>query len=412
MIIAVGSTLAEGRYELVSRIAIGGMGEVWRGHDSWGQRTVAVKVLRSEFTGDESSLHRLRVEAHNAAMLAHPNIAKVHDYREEEGTGYLVLEFVSGQSLADLLAEEITLPPARLIPILSQCALGLAAAHEAGVVHRDVKPGNILITPSGHVKLTDFGISVCLGQAALTATGKVMGTAHYLAPEQALGKSASPAGDLYALGIIAFECLTGQRPFSSGADVDIAMAQVRQPPPPLPSWVDEQLRDLVLRLLSKDPLDRPASGVELAHLLGRLPLTSSPATTALPAPTVKTDQVVGQTDKQAVLAPSVEPFVPSNPVAAVPSPASQQNTASPVVTPAELHTPTADISEAAPKPAKPTGRRLHLLWTLVVILLCLAAIIAGIVLSGALTEAQNHFNDDNAHSYSLAFNDERGIILG
>ncbi|MDR0432009.1 MAG: protein kinase [Bifidobacteriaceae bacterium] len=270
MIVSSGLRLADGRYEFGSLIAVGGMGEVWRGHDLWASRTVAIKVLRPEFTGDEASLHRLRTEAHNAAMLNHPNIARVYDYREEEGTGYLVLEFVPGQSLADVLAVQSTMPANQLIDILHQCAEGLFAAHRAGVVHRDVKPGNILLGPSGTVKLTDFGISVCLGQAALTATGKVMGTAQYLAPEQALGKPATPAGDMYALGIIAYECLAGSRPFNQGGDVDIALAQVRQPPPPLPGWVDPPLRELVERLLAKDPAERPATCGELAHTLLRL----------------------------------------------------------------------------------------------------------------------------------------------
>jgi serine/threonine-protein kinase len=287
MIVSSGLKLADGRYELGSLIAVGGMGEVWRGHDTWASRTVAIKVLRPEFTGDEASLHRLRTEAHNAAMLNHPNIARVYDYREEDGTGYLVLEFVPGQSLADVLAVQSTLPAAQLIEILHQCAEGLFAAHRAGVVHRDVKPGNILLGPGGRVKLTDFGISVCLGQAALTATGKVMGTAQYLAPEQALGKPATPAGDMYALGIIAYECLAGTRPFNTGGDVDIALAQVRQPPPPLPAWVDPPLRDLIGRLLAKDPAKRPATCGELAHaLLALKPLPPDPSPDTSPVTVV------------------------------------------------------------------------------------------------------------------------------
>ncbi|MDR3108003.1 MAG: protein kinase, partial [Bifidobacteriaceae bacterium] len=288
MIAETGLTLAQGRYRLVSRIAVGGMGEVWRAHDLAADSPVAIKVLRPEFTGDEASLHRLRTEAHNAAMLNHPNIARVYDYREEGGTGFLVLEFVPGQSLADVLAVQSTLPAHQLIDILHQCAEGLFAAHRAGVVHRDVKPGNILLGPGGRVKLTDFGISICLGQAALTATGKVMGTAQYLAPEQALGKPATPAGDMYALGIIAYECLAGTRPFNTGGDVDIALAQVRQPPPPLPVWVDPPLRDLIYRLLAKDPARRPATCGELAHSL----LTLRPAEPTAYPDTMPVDVVI------------------------------------------------------------------------------------------------------------------------
>ncbi|MDR1635676.1 MAG: protein kinase [Bifidobacteriaceae bacterium] len=268
MIAQTGLMLADGRYRLVSRIAVGGMGEVWRAHDLQVDGPVAIKVLRQEFTGDETSLKRLRIEARNASMLNHPNITTVHDYREHEGTGYLVMEYVDGQSLADVVAAHAVIAPMRLLPILIQSALGLHAAHSAGVVHRDVKPGNILLGPSDHVKLTDFGISVAHGQLALTDTGKVMGTAQYLAPEQALGNAATPAGDLYSLGVIAYEALAGRRPFSGANYVAIALSQVNDTPPPLPGTVERSLAALVMQLLDKDPAARPAGGGELARLFG------------------------------------------------------------------------------------------------------------------------------------------------
>ncbi|MDR2373131.1 MAG: serine/threonine protein kinase [Bifidobacteriaceae bacterium] len=270
MIAATGLMLANGRYRLVSRIAVGGMGEVWRAHDLLADGPVAIKVLRPEFTGDQTSLKRLRIEARNASMLNHPNITKVHDYREHEGTGYLVMEYVDGQSLADVLAAHATIAPLRLLPILIQSALGLHAAHTAGVVHRDVKPGNILLGSSDHVKLTDFGISVAHGQLALTDTGKVMGTAQYLAPEQALGRAVTPAGDLYSLGVIAYESLAGHRPFGGVNYVAIALAQVNEPPPPLPGSVERSLADLVGQLLDKDPARRPADGAQLAARFGEV----------------------------------------------------------------------------------------------------------------------------------------------
>ncbi|MDR1442407.1 MAG: protein kinase [Bifidobacteriaceae bacterium] len=270
MIAQSGLTLADGRYRLVSRIAVGGMGEVWRAHDTHTDMPVAVKVLRSEFTGDQTSLQRLRIEAQNASSLNHPNITTVHDYREYEGTGYLVMEYVDGQSLADVLAAHATIAPLRLLPILIQASLGLHAAHSAGVVHRDVKPGNILLGPSDHVKLTDFGISVAQGQLALTDTGKVMGTAQYLAPEQALGNPATPAGDLYSLGVIAYEALAGRRPFRGANYVAIALAQVNDDPPPLPSSVEGSLAALVMQLLDKDPAYRPPTGAQLAGLLSEV----------------------------------------------------------------------------------------------------------------------------------------------
>jgi serine/threonine-protein kinase len=270
MIAQTGLMLADGRYRLVSRIAVGGMGEVWRAHDLAADGPVAIKVLRPEFTGDQTSLKRLRIEARNASLLNHPNITAVRDYREHEGTGYLVMEYVDGQSLADVLAVHATIAPLRLLPILIQSSLGLHAAHSAGVVHRDVKPGNILLGPSDHVKLTDFGISVAHGQLALTDTGKVMGTAQYLAPEQALGNPATPAGDLYSLGVIAYEALAGRRPFGGANYVAIALAQVNEAPPALPGSVEQSLAALVMRLLDKSPSARPSDGAELAGMLGEV----------------------------------------------------------------------------------------------------------------------------------------------
>ncbi|MDR1393557.1 MAG: protein kinase [Bifidobacteriaceae bacterium] len=270
MIVKSGMLLKGGHYKLISRIAVGGMGEVWRAHDLLADSPVAIKLLRPEYTDDEVSLKRLRFEARNAAMLNHPNITRVFDHGEIDGTGFIVMEYVEGQSLADVLATHSTIAPLRLLPILIQAALGLQAAHDAGVVHRDIKPGNILLGPSDQVKLTDFGISIAPGQMPLTDTGKVMGTAQYLSPEQALGNPATPAGDLYALGVIAYEALVGERPFRGVNYVAIALAQVNEPPPPLPASVEKSLARLVLRLMEKDPAKRPADGAELAGLLGEI----------------------------------------------------------------------------------------------------------------------------------------------
>ncbi|MBO3101100.1 serine/threonine-protein kinase [Cellulomonas fengjieae] len=266
---ASGILLGE-RYRLLRQIAVGGMGEVWEGYDDALARPVAVKVLRSEFAGDRGFLERFRTEARNSASLSHPNIAQLFDYGEQDGSGFLVMELVVGEPLSDLLEREPVLPPRRLLPILAQTARALHAAHLAGVVHRDVKPGNILLGRGGRVKITDFGVSLARNQVNMTATGMVMGTAQYLSPEQAVGKPATPLSDLYSLGIIAYEALVGHRPFTGPTAVDIAVAHVNNPVPPLPSSVDKPLAELVLRLLSKDPSARPASGEELAQLLDKL----------------------------------------------------------------------------------------------------------------------------------------------
>ncbi|WP_324650195.1 serine/threonine-protein kinase [Georgenia sp. H159] len=271
-----------GRYELTERIAVGGMGEVWRATDLLLGRTVAAKVLREDLVGDDVSLARLRAEARNASGVVHPNVAVVLDYGEQDGGGFLVMEYVPGEPLSALLDRDGALPPERLVPLLVQCARGLHAVHRAGVVHRDVKPSNVLITPRGTVKLTDFGISLGTGQPALTAAGMVMGTAQYLPPELAMGKPARPAGDIYALGIIAYEALAGRRPFTGATQVDIAMAHVTTPLPPLPGHVPGPVRDLVTAMLAKDPADRPDSAEVVAQRLEQL-MTDDTAEVPTPA---------------------------------------------------------------------------------------------------------------------------------
>ncbi|GIG41389.1 serine/threonine-protein kinase [Cellulomonas phragmiteti] len=278
---APGVALGGGRYRLLRRIAVGGMGEVWEANDDALARAVAVKVLRDEFAGDVGFLERFRTEARNSAALHHPHIAALFDYGEQDGSAYLVMELVVGEPLSDLLEREPVLPPRRLLPMLAQTARGLHAAHLAGVVHRDVKPGNILLARSGKVKITDFGVSLAADQKTMTATGMVMGTAQYLSPEQAVGRPATPLSDLYSLGVVAYEGLAGKRPFTGPTAVDIAVAHVNDPVPPLPASVDKKLAALVLRLLSKEPTERPSSGEELADLLDRLVPQTPPSGVAV-----------------------------------------------------------------------------------------------------------------------------------
>ncbi|MCS5735353.1 serine/threonine-protein kinase [Herbiconiux daphne] len=254
-----------GRYELSSRIAIGGMGEVWKATDLVIGRTVAIKILKDEYLGDPGFLERFRAEARHAALVNHEGIANVFDYGEEEGSAYLVMELVPGEALSTILEREHVLSTDRVLDIVAQTALALQAAHAAGLVHRDIKPGNLLITPDGRVKITDFGIARIADQVPLTATGQVMGTVQYLSPEQASGQPASPTTDIYSLGIVAYECLAGKRPFSGESQVAIAMAQINETPPDLPVTVAEPVRNLVLSCIAKKPEDRPSSTGNLAR---------------------------------------------------------------------------------------------------------------------------------------------------
>ena len=253
------------RYELISRIAIGGMGEVWKANDSVIGRTVAIKILKDEYMGDPGFRERFRAEARHAALVNHEGIANVFDYGEEDGSAYLVMELVPGEALSSVLDREKILPATKVLHIVAQTAAALHAAHQAGLVHRDIKPGNLLITPDGAVKITDFGIARLADQVPLTATGQVMGTVQYLAPEQASGKPASPATDVYSLGIVAYEALAGKRPFRGESQVAIAMAQIKEAPPALPTSVPEAVRKLVLSCMAKKPGDRPASAADLSQ---------------------------------------------------------------------------------------------------------------------------------------------------
>ena len=256
-------TLLGDRYALVERIAVGGMGEVWRAEDRLLGRVVAVKTLKPEYLGDDEFRARFRAEAHHAGRLSHPGIAAVHDFGEDDDCAWLVMELVEGEPLSGLLRREGVLSVDRALDVVAQTAAALHAAHSGGVVHRDVKPGNLLVRPDGVVKVTDFGIASATDAVPLTRTGHVVGTAYYLSPEQAAGRSGSPASDVYSLGVVAYECLTGSRPFPGDNAVAVALAHLQSPPPPLPEALPQAVRDLVVRALAKDPADRFRSAEEL-----------------------------------------------------------------------------------------------------------------------------------------------------
>jgi serine/threonine protein kinase len=278
--------LLAGRYRLTDRIATGGMGEVWRAEDNLLNRDVAVKLLPTGRAGDEAFLARFRAEARYAASLSHPGIARVYDYGEssEFGGAYLVMELVEGDPLSAILADAGRLSPDVTLDIVSQSARALEAAHEAGIVHRDIKPGNLLVTADGTTKITDFGIATAVAAAQashLTETGMVMGTAMYVSPEQATGSQVTEASDIYSLGVVAYECLAGRPPFTASEPIAIAYAHKHEPVPALPPDVPEPVADLVYHMLAKTPEERPASVQEVADradmLRGALTLGESGA---------------------------------------------------------------------------------------------------------------------------------------
>ena len=278
-----------GRYRFESRIATGGMGEVWRATDQVLGREVAVKLLKPEYADDPTFRSRFETEARNAAALHHPNVAAIFDFGELPTDGgpprpYLVMELVRGEPLSALLRGE-PMPAGTAADLVAQAADGIAAAHDLGIVHRDVKPANLLVTPDRRVKITDFGIARAADAVALTQTGQVIGTPQYLSPEQAEGKPSTGASDIYSLGVVLYECLAGRRPFEGDSPIATALSHLRDEPPPLPSDVPPGLREIVATALAKDPAARFASVRDFAAALRGGPVRAGDATTTAGAPT-------------------------------------------------------------------------------------------------------------------------------
>lgn len=275
------------RYRLRERLGAGGVGEVWRAEDTVLDRPVALKLLRPEHADSEEYRERLRLEGRHLAALSHPRLAEVYDYGDGAGTErpYLVMELIEGEPLSALLARAGTLPPRRVLEIVAQAADGLSCAHGAGLVHRDMKPANLLVRPDGSIKITDFGIARGPETLRLTRTGQVIGTPLYLSPEQAAGRGVTPACDLYSLGVIAWECLAGRPPFDGDDVLAVAIAHRDRPVPPLPRQVPLPVRALVQALTAKEPAARPdaAEVIEQARrLLDDPEVTAAPSGPMLP----------------------------------------------------------------------------------------------------------------------------------
>lgn len=281
------------RYRLQDLVASGGMGQVWAATDDVLGRKVAVKVTHPHEQQQEAVARRFTAEARFAAQLSHPNIVEVFDFGVDDGLTFLVMEFIEGPTLTELLADSGLLDADQVRTIIIQLAGALDRAHENGVIHRDLKPSNVIISPDGLAKLMDFGIAKGVDAPSNTLTGDVLGTTYYISPEQALGQPVTAQSDLYSLGILAHELLTGAKPFDRGTPIATALAQVADPPPPLPTDTPADLADLITACLAKNPGDRPASAAAVAHrlqpgepvLIRLVPTQQAPDPPAVPAAT-------------------------------------------------------------------------------------------------------------------------------
>ena len=293
-------TVVDNRYDIVRPLGSGGMGEVYLARDQILDRDVALKVLRRQYAGEIEFAERFKREAMNAAALSHPNIVQVYDRGEtEDGAAYIAMEYVPGGTLKERMVQEGTIDSVVAARIGSQVAEALGAAHERGVIHRDIKPPNVLLTAKGDAKVGDFGIARATSAVTISQTGSVLGTAGYMSPEQALGKPATPKSDLYSLGVVLYEMLTGELPFTADNPIAVSMKHVNEPlrpPREVNPEVPAGMSAVVTKLLAKDPEDRYRDADDLADDLWRVRRGLAPAAAGLPAdgPTRVSPQVSPQ----------------------------------------------------------------------------------------------------------------------
>jgi serine/threonine-protein kinase len=301
-----------GRYTLIGQIGEGGMATVWRAMDEQLGREVAVKILRPQFGADPGFATRFRNEARAAGALSHPNVVQVYDFGTDADSGdqYIVMQLVDGEDLASVLRERGPLELDEAVEIGAAVADAIDAAHRHGLIHRDIKPGNILLTGSGRTLVTDFGIARAVAEASMTVTGTTIGSVHYFSPEQAAGEEVGPASDQYALGIVIYEMLSGRRPFEGDSAAGVALKRLNEPPPPLSTGirpVPPPLEAVVMKALARDPAQRYPDAAAFALALRGW--RNQEETAALVAPVVAA---------AAVVPPPLEPTPPPTPPVATP----------------------------------------------------------------------------------------------
>ncbi|HEX7170420.1 MAG TPA: protein kinase, partial [Rubrobacter sp.] len=284
-----GKTVLDNRYDVRRGLGSGGMGEVFLARDRVLGRDVALKVLRRQYAGDSEFAERFKREARSAASLSHPNIVQVYDRGEtDEGASYIAMEYVPGGTLKERISDRGPLEASEAAALGAQVAEALGAAHDRGMVHRDIKPQNVLLTTRGDAKVADFGIARAGSSVTISKTGSVMGTAGYMSPEQALGEPATPRSDLYSLGVVLYEALTGELPFTADNPIAVSMKHVTEalrPPREIDPTIPEGMNALIVKLMAKDPEDRYASAGELADDLRRVSRGLPPAAVGkLPRP--------------------------------------------------------------------------------------------------------------------------------
>ncbi|GAB4056541.1 serine/threonine-protein kinase [Catellatospora paridis] len=364
-------TVLNGRYRIDSRIASGGMGDVWKGTDDVLDRTVAIKIMLSALLEEPGFVKRFHAEAKTMAGINHPGVVRIYDFGNDQHQAYLIMELIEGDPLSRTLNKVGRLTPARTMLLIAQAADALQAAHDKGIVHRDVKPGNLLVRPNGTLVLTDFGIARSAAASQLTATGAVMGTASYLAPEQASGVGASAISDVYSLGVVAYQCLTGHRPYDGDTPLEIAMKHVTGTPKAMPNDIPPVVRQIVERAMSKEPGSRWPTAASFANAArqaaGALTHGSGPL---LPVQPVSPSPV----SATPVSPGPSRPLSPATPVPVRPNGGYQRGSAPVPAAPASL-TPVHGVPYGPQAPA-PTGGGGRTALTVVLVVVGMVAVLA------------------------------------